>query len=416
MEAHMKDSSLYILRNANVVTMENDQVLWGMDVFIAQGKIFRIKKNIQISDVPQMDCTGKFLLPGLFDNHIHMDANDITDMLIACGVTTARNMWGLPETQQWRREIEAGTRPGPTIYSTGPLTDGVTYWNGSKIVTTPEEGHQAVLDCFAQGYDWVKTYPSIPRDAFFEIMRTANELGMKVVGHGNYNVSFRELAESGYYALEHISCLPSTDQEEDIIMLAESGMWSTPTVIVAKTIEDYVHLGKPLTETPNYDRMNPYWHQDWENVTAWRKSIHRYDHYDFEEDLERERIFMKHSDRIMLGTDVPNPGVTGGFSIFEELENMIHYFGMTPYQALKCGSVNGAVHMGIADHVGMLKEGYDADLLILPGNPLEKVSYTAAFEKVIKGGCVHDKKWCEDLLAVVKNRSREEIIPLMPEQ
>ncbi len=406
----------YILRNANIVTMENDQVLYGYDMFVAQGRIWRIKKHIEISDVREIDCTGKYLLPGLFDNHIHMDANDITDMLIACGVTTARNMWGLDETQQWRREINEGTRPGPTIYSTGPLTDGATYWNGSKIVTTPEEGHQAVLECFEKGYEWVKTYPSIPREAYFEIMRTASELGMKVVGHGNYNVSFKELADSGYYALEHISCLPDTKHEEDIVYLAQAGVWSTPTIVVAKTIEDYVHLGLPLSNTPNYDRMNPYWQQDWENITNWRKSLHRYDHYDFEEEVERERIFLKHSDRILLGTDVPNPGVTGGFSVVEELQNLMKYLGMTAYEALKCGSVNGAIHMGIADHVGMLKEGFDADILVLTENPLENVSCVADFEMVIKGGLIHDRAWCEELLQVVRNRPRSEIIPLMPEQ
>lgn len=91
---------------------------------------------------PVKDCSGKFLMPGLFDCHAHMDSDDITEMLIAYGVTTCRNMWGFPETQQWRREIDAGIRPGPHVYSTGPLTDGVTYWEGSKIVTTPEEGHR----------------------------------------------------------------------------------------------------------------------------------------------------------------------------------------------------------------------------------------------------------------------------------
>ena len=195
---HRVDNSIYILRHANLITMENDQVLYDMDMFIANGKIYKIAKHIDISDVQEKDMTGKFIMPGLFDCHIHMDADDITEMLIACGVTTARNMWGMDETQQWIREIDRGERPGPHVYSTGPLTDGVTYWEGSKIVQTPEEGHQAVIDCFRDGYQMVKTYPSIPRDAFFEIMRTANELGIKVVGHGNYNVSFRELAESGY--------------------------------------------------------------------------------------------------------------------------------------------------------------------------------------------------------------------------
>lgn len=406
-------SDLYILRNANLITMENDQVLYNMDLFVANGKIYKIAPHIDISDVPVKDCSGKFLMPGLFDCHAHMDSDDITEMLIAYGVTTCRNMWGFPETQQWRREIDAGIRPGPHVYSTGPLTDGVTYWEGSKIVTTPEEGHRAVLECIQGGYEYVKTYPSIPRDAFLEIMRTANELGIKVMGHGNYNVSFKELADLGYYSIEHISCLPDTKHEEDIIYLAESGMWSCPTVEVALTIENFVHQNGDLANVPGFADMNPYWRNDWYKVTQWRKDKHRYDDYDFMEEIERERIFIKHSDRILLGTDVPNPGVTGGLSVYNELEHLVKYFGFTPYEALKCGTVNGAKSLGIEHKTGKLCEGMDADILVMTKNPLESVSNARSFVAVIKDGCYYDKAWCEDLLARVRNRTADEIIALM---
>lgn len=410
---YRKDDSMYILRNANLITMESDRVIPNMDLFVANGKIYKIASHIDISDVAEKDCTGKYLMPGLFDCHVHMDSDDITEMLIACGVTSCRNMWGFLETQQWIREIESGVRPGPHVYSTGPLTDGVTYWEGSKIVTTVEEGHRAVLDCFRDGYQYVKTYPSIPRDAFFEIMRTANELGMKVVGHGNYNVTFEELMKSGYYSLEHISCLPDTKHEEDIIMLAESGMWTCPTVEVALTIENYVHVHGDLSAVPHCEYMNPYWHQDWEKVTQWRIGKHRYDNYDFMEEVERQRIFNRHSDRVLLGTDVPNPGVVGGFSVYNELEHLVNYFGFTPYQALKCGTVNGAENLGISHQVGMLKEGMDADILVMTENPLEDVSNARSFIAVIKDGCYHDKAWCDDLLDRVKNRTADQIIALM---
>lgn len=406
-------NNIYILRNANLVTMEDDRVLYGMDLFVANGKIYRIAPHIDITSVPQRDCTGKFLMPGLFDCHVHMDSDDITEMLIACGITTCRNMWGLPETQQWRKEIDAGIRPGPHVYSTGPLTDGVTYWEGSKIVTTPEEGHQAVVDCLRDGYEFVKTYPSIPREAFLEIMRTANELGIPVMGHGNYNVTFRELAELGYASIEHISCLPPSSQEEDIAAMAQSGMWSCPTIEVALGIERYVHRSEDVTKHPHYENMNPYWQKDWVKINAWRKSLGRYDNYDFEEELERQKIFLRYSDRILLGTDVPNPGVSGGFSVYDELENLVHYLGMTPYQALQCATVNGAKHLNIAHKTGMLKEGLDADILILSANPLESVSNVRRMEAVIKEGHYYNKSWCEDLLMLVKNRTEEDITPLM---
>ena len=105
---HRIDDSMYILRHANLITMEDDKVLYDMDMFVANGKIYKIAKHIDVSDIREKDMTGKFIMPGLFDCHIHMDADDITEMLIACGITTARNMWGLDETQQWIREIDQG--------------------------------------------------------------------------------------------------------------------------------------------------------------------------------------------------------------------------------------------------------------------------------------------------------------------
>lgn len=134
-------SDLYILRNANLITMENDQVLYNMDLFVANGKIYKIATPHR-----HLRCAGQGLFGEISDagpvrlprpyglRRHHRDAHRLWRDHLPEHV-------GFPETQQWRGEIDAGIRPGPHVYSTGPLTDGVTYWEGSKIVTTPEEGH-----------------------------------------------------------------------------------------------------------------------------------------------------------------------------------------------------------------------------------------------------------------------------------
>ena len=401
----------YILKNATVITMDDQRVFYNTDLFVANGRILKIAPHIEPLGVNTVDCTGKFLLPGLIDCHVHMDSNEITEMLLANGVTACRNMWGFPETQQWCREIEQGKRFGPKVYSTGPLTDGQTYCEHSLIVTTPEQAEQAVVDCLNGGYQYVKTYPSIPRDAFKRIMEAANNFGIKVMGHGNYNVSFRELRDWGYYSLEHTSCLPKTDDE--VLMLAESDMWFCPTLTVGRTIYNYVHLDHNVRETKHYDSMCGYWHRDWDKITAWRKSLHRYDNMDFEGELERARLFVRHSDNILMGTDVPNPGVTGGFSAHEELADMARTFGMSPYQALRTATVNAARSLGISGSKGMLKPGMDADILILEKNPLEDIANTETFCAVIREGTYHDKAECEAVLARVRQYRDDEIEALM---
>ena len=92
----------YILKNATVITMDDQRVFYNTDLFVANGRILKIAPHIEPLGVNTVDCTGKFLLPGLIDCHVHMDSNEITEMLLANGVTACRNMWGFPETQQWK--------------------------------------------------------------------------------------------------------------------------------------------------------------------------------------------------------------------------------------------------------------------------------------------------------------------------
>lgn len=398
---------MYILKNVTVITMDDYRILYNTDVFIANGKICRMGHHIGGAGIREIDCTGKYLIPGLIDCHIHMDSNEITEMLLANGVTACRNMWGCDLTQGWIREINEGKRLGPKVYTTGPLTDGVEYWEGSYLVTTPEEGEKAVIECIKKGYDYFKTYPSIPRDAFKKIMDTAENLGIKVVGHGNYHVTCKELIDWGYYSLEHCACLP--ENSEDIIMLAESDMWFCPTIVVNDSIDRYVYRGLPLETTKNYDSMCSYWHKDWQKITDWRKSLHRYDNLDFEAELDRARLFVKHSDHVVLGTDTPNPGVTGGFSVFEEMDFMRDIFNMSPYQILRTATVNAAKCLGVPGRKGMLKEGMDADILILDKDPLEDIDNTDSFLAVIKEGEVFERSFLKEHLEKVKHYTDEQI-------
>ena len=135
----------YLLKNATVITMDDNRIFQDTDVLIIDGKIRRIAYGIEPYDVQVIDCKGKYLIPGLIDSHVHMDSNEITEMLLANGVTACRNMWGFPETQQWCREIDEGKRFGSKVYSTGPLTDGQEYWEHSLIVKTPEEAGNVIL-------------------------------------------------------------------------------------------------------------------------------------------------------------------------------------------------------------------------------------------------------------------------------
>jgi imidazolonepropionase-like amidohydrolase len=390
----------YVIRKANVITMADESVLRGYDVLVADGKIAAVSRDIDAGACPEIQTRGRYLLPGLFDTHVHLNTSDLIPLLFANGVTTVRNMWGFPQTLLWKRAIAAGKMVGPNIYTTGPLTDGETFWQGCERVMTAREAEASVRRVVEAGYDYVKTLAAIPRDAFMRLMGAARAAGIRVVGHGNAQVSADELIALGYYSIEHAGCLPSRD--EDVAKLAASGMWFCPTLAVTWTIRDFVHNDGDFRQLHAYEYVSELDRLAWDDITAKRKAHLRRPAPNLEDEVRRARIFAAQSDNLLLGTDTPNPGVIAGFSVHDELDLMVTDLGLTPYAALRAGTVNAARSLGILDCTGTLEPGKDADLLMLSGNPLEDVRRTRDLDAVVKAGRLYDRAELDAILYGVR--------------
>src|SRR5580658_6396603 len=99
-----------------------------------------------------VDATGKFLIPGLWDMHVHWYAQDYLPLFIANGVTGVRIMWGMPEHHEWRKEIEQGSLLGPRLLIASTIVDGPNpVWPGSDTASNAAEGRQAVLKARQDG-------------------------------------------------------------------------------------------------------------------------------------------------------------------------------------------------------------------------------------------------------------------------
>ncbi|MGE5056867.1 MAG: amidohydrolase family protein [Acidobacteriota bacterium] len=135
----------------------------------------------------EVNGTGKYLIPGLWDMHVHMVFGDwfprgkevTLPLFIANGITGVRDMGGeLEVLQQWRKEISAGTLVGPRIVMSGPMLDGPQpRFPSSMAIKTPEEGRRAVDDLKQRGADFIKLQSLIPRDAVFGIADEAKKQG-----------------------------------------------------------------------------------------------------------------------------------------------------------------------------------------------------------------------------------------------
>lgn len=389
-----------IIKNANIIPMTEERVLINYDLLLENGAIKGIERNIIRPGAETIDCTGKYVMPGLFDMHVHLDAPSMPGILFANGVTGVRNMWGYPHLLKWKKDLEKGEMIGPRIYTTGPLTDGLNTWEGCNVVTTPGEAERAVRNVVEEGYDYFKSYPDIKKEVFIRLMETANRLGIKVVGHGNNNVSIDELINLGYYSLEHTSRLPKN--EDDIIKLAKSGMWFTPTHFVLTKVDEYVLKRMDIALTPNGEYVSEIRKRKWDQATNIRRNDARYEKFDLKEFIRLAKVFIAHSDRILLGSDTVNPGVIPGFSIHEELREMVDSYGVKPYQALVMGTVNAAKSLGVENKFGKIEVDKAADLLILDENPLVSIENSQRIFAVAKSGKIFRKTDLEKILKECK--------------
>ena len=429
---------MIVLKNADLLTMNDGPVLEHGDLWLEHGKIRRIvlteklpaqgEKEGQITEKAgseeasdstavldnseMIDCSGCVVMPGLIDSHCHYDESYMSDFFLASGVTSVRSLRGFEGHAKWRDEILAGKRRGPYIYSSGPVYDGEDPsipHNDNVILHTQEDAEKAIAFVKEQGFLWMKTYPSIEPELYRYLLKRCEEEKLPVCGHMTKKMDHRYLADHGYICCEHTSSLPA--DPEVIRYLAESGMWFCPTHVVCETLPDYVWNGKQLKDLPHYEDLpeciRTKWEEDnrviIENYRKWKV------HPDFQMIIERAKTFLKYSDKVMVGTDCPYPGIVPGFAMADELEKLVNVYGMSVYQALQAATSKPAEHIGIEKEKGRLLPGMDSDLVVLEGNPLEEIGNVRRIRRVFQGTRTWDKETLQRYLTAVGKLKKEEI-------
>ena len=157
-----------------------------------------------------IDGTGKFLMPGLWDMHVHVNARALP-VLLRYGITGVRDMGGdLRELTKWRTQIAADPLEGPRLVFSGPLLAGppATPDDDRWIVTTPEEAARAVSALKAAGADSVKVHEGLSRDVYLAILEAAKQSALPVAGHVPATLMPDEVSAAGQKAIEHLEFVP----------------------------------------------------------------------------------------------------------------------------------------------------------------------------------------------------------------
>jgi len=421
-ELHIEDVTVIDVKDGpaqlhQCVTVKNGRIT---DVASAE----RCPKRLQ-GDAVWIDGKGKFLIPGLWDMHVHMVFGDwfprgkevTLPLFIANGITGVRDMGGeLEVLQQWRKEISAGTLIGPRIVMSGPMLDGPQPRFPSSIaIKTPEDGRHAVDDLKKGGADFIKLQSLIPRDAVFAIADEARKQGITFVGHVPDAVRASEASSAGQKSFEHLigvfeGSSPLEDQfikgaktESQFLstydptrahalfaLLAKNQTWQCPTLV-------WERGGNLIDETDfAHDSRAKYVPAYWKDVT-WKRFTDQVEHDFNTDDLSiRKRFVAKELEIVnamhkagipfLAGTDTP-PGVYifPGFSLHEELQRFVAA-GFTPLEALQTATLNPAKFLGIEDRLGTIEKGKLADMVLLDANPLDDIRNTQKIAGVIVNG------------------------------
>jgi hypothetical protein len=403
-----------LFKNATVITMDGGRVLAKHDLLVQDGRIARISPTGAVA-APDgtivVDGTGRFLMPGLAEMHAHVPgpepagyAEDLLTLFAAHGITTIRGTLGQPLHLDLRNRIERGELIGPRLFTSGPSINGNTAPDAATA-------RRMVREQKAAGYDFLKLHPGLEREVFDALAATSRAERIPFSGHVSVAVGVENALAAGQSAIDHLDgylqalarpdCLDHpvpagifgldlADCADDaripqlVAATLTAGTAMVPTQIL---VEQWAEppTDERLRARASYRFLSP------ATITQWRKARTRFDPASPQAkrfvELRRELLRQMHAAGvpILLGSDAPQIFNMPGESTFAELE-LYGEIGLSPMDALATATVNVARFFGQENRFGRLREGLEADVLLLAADPRADLANVRRLEGVLLRG------------------------------
>ena len=442
----------YAITNVTVIPMNKEISLPDQTLIIENGIIKKIGNSATTkiaSGITIIDGKGKYLLPGLFDMHVHFfyeqgehknTCETELKTMLANGLTTARILAGHPAYLEARSNVRKGKWVGPDLFIASPQLVGRWPWppefKNYEIVDTREKAVDAVRKFKQEGYDEIKITFMVKREVYDVVMATAKKEKIKVTGHVGPLVQLPRALETGLQ-IEHMDefidmLLPDTSynhgQSVSDMNIWRKEAWATVPFLdeakipaLAKMVKDagiYVSptnfffistFGEGVTEeqakqSPGYAYIPLDIKEDrWENWKYYNQNSPPMESRRKYVELRKKMAYelWKAGVPLMAGSDSPEFFLVHGFSLHDEL-GMFVKSGLTPFAALQTATINTATYLGVDKRKGTIEAGKEADLLLLDKNPLEDIRNTRSISAVFKGKKMYDKKELHQMLEEAK--------------
>ena len=433
-----------IVNNVTVIDAASP-VRANRSVVIRNGKIVAVNPALTAARATAanvVDATGQYLIPGLWDMHVHFLyeprlTEEMADLFLQYGVTSVRDTGGdLDQLVTLRNQMRQRARPAPRIFISGPLLDGqFPVYDGSDPAR-PALGIDVATEITAKarvaalkdaGADLIKIYELVQPDVYQALVSAARELGLPIASHVPLMLTADQagpLADT----MEHLRNIELACASNWQQLLAERrATISAFTEGLGYNLRAGLHSAQRLPAIAAYDetrcnevldtlqatiqvptlRLNtvfqqqPWQRTDWtpaladlpsDLVQQWQRQIDLLrnsgaepDHRFAEWSLFLISRLLQRNVPIAAGTDTPIGLGIPGYSLHTELELLVAG-GMTPLQALHAATIAPTVFFSSEDAMGKIEAGMAADLVLLSANPLDDIRNTRSITAVMAQG------------------------------
>ena len=452
------------ITDVHVVDVRAGVVLRDRTILIAGDRIEVMDSADRVALPPGISViggAGGFVIPGLWDMHAHLRGNGtppwlstdwLMPMILAHGVTGVRDMTSdcdgpaqgpvcLPQMLEWQASIESGALLGPRIMALSSFQINPPW----SYIVSEGEAHGVVQALAGMGVRNLKIYDRLAPDAFRCIADEASRLDLTVWGHVPLRMTSREASRAGLRSIEHardflFDCFPGTEafratatsstapvelmrrmvDEHDadacdalFSELVAHDTWYVPTHVTRR--RDAFAGDAAFRDDPRARFVFPDIQADFvrhlDRVVAADSLANGTTFLDFyRKGLEITGAAHRAGVSILVGSDAPDSFVFPGSAVHDEMGELVAA-GLSPAEALRAATWNGAVFLGVTEFHGSVEAGKRADLVILDANPLEDISNTRGIRAVILGGRTLDREALDRLLEQAVATTTRPLVP-----
>jgi hypothetical protein len=415
-----------VIKNVNLFDSNSGEILPNRSVVVNANTIGAILNNNDPlpSGATIIDGTNKTLLPGLFDNHCHVQKEDGL-LHLAAGVTSIRDMANSMELVEMKKEFDSNTNIGPRVVTMAGFIDQKGPFAGPGLtITNVDEGIKAIQDFKDNGYHQIKLYSSIDPAWVKPLAKKAHDLDLKLSGHIPAHMLAEDAIKDGFDEIQHVNMLvlnflsdtidtrtplrfsavaehahaldlKGEEFKAFVTLLKDKGIEIDPTV----SIFEGMFTTKAGEPDPQFeavlDRLPI---QLQRGFYSGGLPIPQGKEQQFKDSFQKllDIIYELHINGVTI---IPGTDATPGFALHKELENYVRA-GIPANEVLQLATITSAKNTSTDDRLGSIEKGKLADLILVDGNPSENISDIRRVVLTIKDGKIFNPKSLYESLGI----------------